>query len=174
MTLAGTVRALELGALAVGVEALLADDVSAGHHHGGVAIGGLLLADGAHEDAMKNIGRRQRDRHRHLLRRRPVRPVDPHDLRCLRQQRQRDAPCRRCHEQRRLRREPQQRAELFREGARCVVPGGVVVEERAVRRFVDVLVEWERAHQLADFGGVARLEVFEAGLGILQCEERTV
>ena len=169
-TLAGAIRALELGALAIGIQALLADDMGAGHHHGGVGVGGLLLADGAHEDAMKDVGRRQRDGHGHLLGRGPVRPVDAHDLGRLGQQRQRDAPGRRGHEQRRLRRQPQQRAELFREGARRVVPRGVVVEQRAVRRLVDVLVERECAHQLADFGGVARLEIFEAGLGVLESE----
>jgi hypothetical protein len=37
------------------------NDVAAGHHHGGVGVGGLFLADGAHEDGVEVVGRGEGD-----------------------------------------------------------------------------------------------------------------
>jgi hypothetical protein len=52
----GAVRTLETSALADAVERLLSDDVAAGHHHGGVCVGGLFFGDGADEDGVEVIG----------------------------------------------------------------------------------------------------------------------
>ena len=47
---------LEAGAFGELLERLLCDDVAAGHHHGGVGVGGLFFCDGADEDGVEVVG----------------------------------------------------------------------------------------------------------------------
>jgi hypothetical protein len=56
VALHGTVGALEARAFGDAVERFLCDDMAAGHHHGRVRVGGLLLGDGTHEDGVEVIG----------------------------------------------------------------------------------------------------------------------
>lgn len=168
MTLTRTIRALELRSFTIRVQTLLANDMSAGHHHRGIVIRRLLLGHGTHKDAMENVGGGQRNRHRHFLGRRPVGAVDAHDLLCLGEQRERDASRGCGDEERGFGAEAEERAEFLGEGVGGFAPGGFVVEKGVVGARVDVLVVRECAHQLADFTRVAVLEVLEGGLGILE------
>ena len=61
MAFHGTVRAFEARALANAVEGFLRYDVTAGHHHWRVCIGGLLFGDGADEDGVEVVGWWERD-----------------------------------------------------------------------------------------------------------------
>lgn len=61
MTLIRTVRTLEPRVPAQVHERLLRDHVAAGHHHRRVPVGRLLLGDGADEDVVEAVGRRERD-----------------------------------------------------------------------------------------------------------------
>lgn len=168
MTLTRTIRTLKLGPLTIRIETLLTNDMGARHHHRRIAIRRLLLADGADKNTVKDIRRRQRNRHRHFLGRRPVRAVDPHDFLSLCEQREGDAACGCGDEERGFWGQAEQGAEFFDEGGCGFVPGGFVVEEGVVGGVVDVLVVGEGAHQLADFARVAVLEVFEGCLGVLE------
>lgn len=61
MAFVRTVRALEAAALTQAFQRLLCDHVSAGHHHRGVFIRGLLFGDGTDEDGVEQVRRRKRD-----------------------------------------------------------------------------------------------------------------
>lgn len=52
---AGAVGAFEASTLGQLLERLFGDDVAAGHHHGGVRVGGLFFADRADKDGVEVV-----------------------------------------------------------------------------------------------------------------------
>lgn len=131
------------------------------HHHGGILIGGLLLTDGADEDGMELVARRQGDLDGQLLRRRPLGPLILHDRLQLEQGGQGDGARGGGDVERRAGRQAEQGAEFAGEGGRQVVPGAGGEEEAAVRAGGEVGLVGERAGEPAQLGEVAGLEVGE-------------
>jgi hypothetical protein len=128
MALHGTVGALEARAFGDAVKRFLCYDMAAGHHHGRVGVGGLLLGDGTDEDGVEVIGRWEWDfdlftvsccsfpmswsratwTYRKLILRRPLCTRLLHDVLQLQQMRQCDGSSGRRNVQRRICRETEQ------------------------------------------------------------------
>lgn len=141
MTLIGTIRTLESGALAKLIEGLLCNDVTAGHHHGRIGIGGLFLGHWADKDAVEVVLAWQGDFDGKFVLRGPFGALLFHDALHFQQVGERYCAGRGSYKKGRVGTETQQRTKLSVERVGYFFPRRVVVEEAAVGRVLDVLPE---------------------------------